>query len=133
MRKRAAQPVDIELILYAVLAAVDVFSATLAAVLAMVSLYWLALTKLQVHTLLTRVCVGGVLCVLLRVLVGCLPNPYGRARLLRLPMITGGGAPARARRCRHVQLLGDDGAGNRGPEPGAAVDDLPPGQVSPGV
>ena len=48
MRKRSNQPVDIELVLYALLAAVDVFSAALVAVLALVSLYWLALAKVQV-------------------------------------------------------------------------------------
>jgi hypothetical protein len=49
MRRRPNQPMDIELVLYALLAAVDVFSATLAAVLVLVSLYWLALAKLQVR------------------------------------------------------------------------------------
>lgn len=48
MRKHSNQPVDIELVLYALLAAVDVFSAALVAVLVLVSLYWLALAKLQV-------------------------------------------------------------------------------------
>jgi len=48
MRKRSNQPMDIELVLYSLMAAVDVFSATLIAVLVLVSLYWLALTKLQV-------------------------------------------------------------------------------------
>jgi hypothetical protein len=47
MRRRPNQPMDIELVLYALLAAVDVFSTALAAVLALVSLYWLALAKLQ--------------------------------------------------------------------------------------
>ena len=47
MRRRPGQPMDIELVLYALLAAVDVLSGALAAVLAMVSLYWLALAKLQ--------------------------------------------------------------------------------------
>ncbi|KIY92883.1 putative Meckelin [Monoraphidium neglectum] len=49
MRRRPGQPVDIELGLYAVLAAADALSAALAAVLALVSLYWLALAKLQVE------------------------------------------------------------------------------------
>ncbi|KAI8463954.1 MAG: Meckelin [Monoraphidium minutum] len=47
MRRRASQPLDIELVLYGALAAVDVFSGALVAVLALVSLYWLALAKLQ--------------------------------------------------------------------------------------
>jgi hypothetical protein len=49
MRKRSTQPMDIELVLYGLVAAVDVFSGALVAVLVMVSLYWLALTKLQVR------------------------------------------------------------------------------------
>ena len=49
MRRRPSAPVDIELVLYAALAAVDVFSGVLVAVLALVSLYWLALAKLQVR------------------------------------------------------------------------------------
>lgn len=57
MRRRPAAPVDLELILHALLAAVDVFSAVLAAVLALVSLYWLALAKLQARGCWGR---GGV-------------------------------------------------------------------------
>ena len=47
MRQRAAQPVDAELLLFGALAAVDALSGALVAVLAVVSLYWLALAKLQ--------------------------------------------------------------------------------------
>lgn len=48
MRKHSNQPMDIELVLYSLLAAIDVFSGTLVAVLVLVSLYWLAMAKLQV-------------------------------------------------------------------------------------
>jgi membrane protein YdbS with pleckstrin-like domain len=59
MRRRPGQPVDIELGLYAVLAAADALSAALAAVLALVSLYWLALAKLQVKWRSCRHLHGG--------------------------------------------------------------------------
>ncbi|GBF95222.1 meckelin [Raphidocelis subcapitata] len=53
LRRRSAQPADAELLLFAGLAAVDAFSGALVAALVLVSLYWLALAKLQeeVHLL----------------------------------------------------------------------------------
>jgi hypothetical protein len=47
LRRRSAQPADAELLLFAGLAAVDAFSGALVAALVLVSLYWLALAKLQ--------------------------------------------------------------------------------------
>lgn len=85
MRKRPQQPVDIELALFAALAAADVFSGVLAAVLVMVSLYWLALARLQ-----ARVCMCLCVCEREREEVHvCAPCPPP-------PRALHTGAPARA-------------------------------------
>ena len=50
LRKRASRPIDLDVLLYALLAAADALSFALCIVLLLLSLYWLISIKMQVRS-----------------------------------------------------------------------------------